>query len=317
MANILSWANPNNRSDFTTKIYRSTSTFTKDTLPGSPVATLTNGEVVWKDTTSLFGVEYFYMLACQDAGGTYYSKVVAMKERVDTPWATQKDNTLLHGGASYGQASNVTFGDIPDDFLYYVYRKLGVAPSGEFQRLVINGRYFLVPEVPILTTPQNFIANNWFLGHRTPVLPSGANPAIFGTNEPTVWYGRKYSIGFPKMFPAGQTALMINLVSELSDAKGRVTFSKMANYEAVMFMAQSYVSMKHDTIPLNVHPARASISTTYGAVISCDASFSSSATAPTIACYNNATSPTSATMAFVSTAAAQYMLPMIEYLGTI
>lgn len=316
MANILSWANPNNRSDFTTMIYRSNATFTKDTLPGSPLATLTGGEVVWKDTTSLIGVEYFYMIACQDASGTYYSKAVAMKERIDTPWGVQKDNTLITGDLSYGQASNVSFNDVPDDFLYNVYNKLGVAPAGEFQRLVINGRYFLVPEIPINTTPLKFINNNWFLGHRTPVLPSGASPTVFGTNEPTVWYGRKYSIGFPKMFPAGQTSLQTNLVTELSDAKGRVTLSKLANYEAVNFMVQSYTAMRNEIIPLNVQAARVNLSSTNGIVLSCDANVASAAASPTV-CYYASSSITNSPLAFVATNSSMYMLPFIEYLGTI
>ena len=110
---------------------------------------------------------------------------------------------------------------------------------------------------------------------------------------------------------------MTNLVTELSDAKGRVTFSKLSGYEAVMFLTQSYVPMKHDVIPLNVHPSRASISGTSGFVISCDANVASPAAAPTIACYNSATLPSSATVAYVAAASTQYALPMIEYLGTI
>lgn len=120
------------------------------------------------------------------------------------------------------------------------------------------------------------------------------------------------------MFPAGQTALQTNLVTELSDAKGRVTFGKLASYEAVNFMIQSYASMRNEVIPLNVQPSRASITATTGIVMSCDASVSSTAASPTICIYSAAASSlTNASMSLLAMNASNYMLPFIEYLGTI
>ncbi|QVW56024.1 hypothetical protein pEaSNUABM10_00161 [Erwinia phage pEa_SNUABM_10] len=109
MAFILRWTNPNKLAT-TVNIYRDTKALVSGALP-APIATLTNGETQWRDTTALKGGTYYYLLSVTANGKTVYgaqqSYAIEVKRGIGP-------NTFLWGNDEYGYMGLVPYAEQMD-----------------------------------------------------------------------------------------------------------------------------------------------------------------------------------------------------------
>ncbi|AFQ96612.1 putative virion structural protein [Erwinia phage phiEaH2] len=97
MAFILRWTNPNAMSTVI-NIYRDTKDILTSALP-APIATLSNGETEWRDTTALGGKTYYYLMTVTANGKTVAGPstpyTVAVKRGIGP-------STFIHGDDKLG-----------------------------------------------------------------------------------------------------------------------------------------------------------------------------------------------------------------------
>ncbi|ANZ50589.1 putative virion structural protein [Erwinia phage vB_EamM_Stratton] len=97
MAFILRWTNPNAMSTVI-NIYRDTKDILTSALP-APIATLSNGETEWRDTTALGGKTYYYLMTVTANGKTVAGPstpyTIAVKRGIGP-------NTFIHGDDKLG-----------------------------------------------------------------------------------------------------------------------------------------------------------------------------------------------------------------------
>ncbi|ANZ48176.1 putative virion structural protein [Erwinia phage vB_EamM_Asesino] len=97
MAFILRWTNPNTQSTVI-NIYRDTKDILTSALP-APIATLSNGETEWRDTTAQGGKTYYYLMTVTANGKTVAGPstpyTIAVKRGMGP-------NTFIHGDDKLG-----------------------------------------------------------------------------------------------------------------------------------------------------------------------------------------------------------------------
>lgn len=155
MKNTLKWTNLT-LPPFTTKIYRGTSQLDKAS-PGTALATLTNSETQWEDSTVTRGVMYYYLIETIKNGESAFSNNIplqALPRRGPGPVQLQK------GDYNYGY-----FGTIPSREFINTQGLMGAvgsvnmltpANSGRLQEAPVwhkyarNGKVFFIPNGPLV-----------------------------------------------------------------------------------------------------------------------------------------------------------------------
>ncbi len=323
MAILLRWTHRNSGS-FTTKIFRSDTEFTPSTKPSEPIATLTNNEVQWSDTTVEFGKWYYYLIQISRGSIVLDSQVRMLRETIESPWGTNTNDPLLDniigGNYDFGYAGTTPWDSLYDNAGEEILRRCGYSGDfrGNYDRVVLGGRYFLIPVGGIVGNAKMMIDNNMFLGHRKPPLPTGLPAGSLGTNDPFIWKGRKWSVGLPRHKNEADivpTALI--LAGTMKDANGFCTSKYLSQWELMswavnsfMFSAQVVHWLPKESVQNRV--VGASVST---GIQSCEPL--PGATQSNVLCYsvfNTNGNPTESQYNAASLSNIQ-LYPFIEYLG--
>ncbi len=323
MAILLRWAHRNSGS-FTTKIFRSDTEFTPATKPSEPIATLTNDEVQWSDTTVEFGKFYYYLIQISRDSIVLDSQVRMLRETIESPWGTPtsdplQDN-LLGGNYDFGYAGLAQWDSLYDMAGEEILRRCGYVGDyrGTYDRIVLGGRYFLVPSAGIQGLPSAMIANNMFLGHRQPTYPATVAPGSLGTNDPFIWKGRKWSVGLPRYRnDAGVSPIALINAGTMKDANGFCSSKYLSQWELACFMvnAFSFTSPTMHAMPKESALLKSLGNNTATGLLSCDITPSSSQVA--LQCYGvyNSTGFPIETTYSAGTSGTTQLFPFIEYLG--
>lgn len=323
MAILLRWAHRNSGS-FTTKIFRSDTEFTPATKPSDPIATLTNDEVQWSDTNVEFGKFYYYLIQISRDSIVLDSQVRMMRETVESPWGTITNDSLhdsiLGGSYDFGYAGAATWDSLYDLAGEEILRRCGYTGDyrGTYDRIVLGGRYFLVPSSGVQCVPATMIANNMFLGHRQPPLPAAVAPGSFGTNDPFIWKGRKWSVGLPRYKnEAGVSPVALMNAIALKDTNGFCTSKYLTQWESSSFMinAFSLPTMIGHALPKETGLIKSLGSSAGAGLLTCEpVPAASQGSLQCFSVYNNGGTP-SESQYNANTASAFTFYPFIEYLG--
>lgn len=149
MDTVLSWTNLNAPGTFTTKIYRGTAPLDRSNL-ANPIATLTNNENTYTDTTTVRGTVYYYVCETtvgNDKQSTPNVTVVAVPRKGPGP------SILAIGDYSYGYFGTLNSGDLinTNDLRNAIGLTVGtVNQQGPlWHKWIRNGKVLYVPNGPI------------------------------------------------------------------------------------------------------------------------------------------------------------------------
>lgn len=150
MDTILTWTNLNAPGTFTTKIYRGTAKLDRSNL-ANPIATLTNNESTYTDTTTVRDTQYYYVFETTVGSDKQSTDNIPIKA---VPRKGPGPTTIQIGDFGYGYFGTLTAGEFinTNDLRAAIGLTVGVVNQQGpiWHKWIRNGKVLYVPNGPLV-----------------------------------------------------------------------------------------------------------------------------------------------------------------------